>query len=538
MRAEGRQPRASAAKVAYHSKQLRKVLARANDASFLRMIWAVDALQSGREPAARSHLIGYPPQVIAEASTTAMWGIHRWELETIVVQLLLTPKQRSRGQKNLALDCSKFEAVRQTINRLHSLENTEAAHYLAGQFTIWGEMHRIAQRQFHWQRGYFNAQQIYRYAFLYAQGKCADYFRRTHGFEIADLIFVGFGVFSAYRAYPWVLRRISVPEIGLTDEIVQRALPMMSCSHEEARAGTASLVAQAQAEHGSTIPTALLPSILRSRPLLYFDDPERLIAPIPEMILLRTTAGLYYDLIAGGQDVINDANDRFEQYCIDLINAMMQRFEASRAYTYGTKGAQFASPDVLVREQGKLAIVAECKATRLTYRAQFAEDPFEGARKQYTQIAKGVFQLWRFFSHIRRGVVEVELAAGCYAVVFTLDTFLQMARDPRDRVLAEANKLADEDGNIALEDRKHVAVCPVYDLEAILSRATEDSLLASLKASGDPEYEGWMPREVHRHSQASAELSKPKPFPFEIRDVLPWWKAFENAINDVDEGSV
>ena len=129
--------------------------------------------------------------------------------------------------------------------------------------------------------------------------------------------------------------------------------------------------------------------------------------------------------------------------------------------------------DVLVRDQGRLVIVAECKATKLTYLAQFAEDPFEAAKKQYTQLAKGVFQLWRFFSHLRRGLVQEDLGGDCHAVVFTLDAFMQMAREPENKVLAEANALADKDDNIAPEDRKRVSICPIYDLEFILSRATE-----------------------------------------------------------------
>jgi hypothetical protein len=59
----------------------------------------------------------------------------------------------------------------------------------------------------------------------------------------------------------------------------------------------------------------------------------------------------------------------------------MERFEVRGAYRYGPKGAQFDSPDVLIKDQGKLVIVAECKATKLTYLAQFAEDPFEPATR-------------------------------------------------------------------------------------------------------------------------------------------------------------
>lgn len=515
--------RASEAKVAYHLKQLLKMFARANDAAFLQMVWAVDALQSGREAAAKAYLSTYPAAAAAESSIASPFGIHRWELETLLVQLFLVPKELPREQGNLVLDCSKFEAILHTINRLRALENVESARYLSGDFTIWAEMHRIVQRQFHWQRGYFNTPQVYRYAYLYGQGKCAEYFKQAYGFEITDLIFTGFGFFSAYLASPWVLQKTSIPEIGLTDEVVQRAFPMMSCSRDEARAATAALVAQAQNDHGSPIPTALLPSILRKTPLIYVDDPDQLISPIPETILLRVTAGLYHDLFPGGQDIINDANARFEKYCSDLIDATMERFEVSGAYRYGPKGAKVDSPDVLIKDQGKLAVIAECKATKLTYLAQFAENPFEASNKQYAQLAKGIFQLWRYFSHVRRGLTQVELAVDCYAIVFTLDAFFQTARDPQNKVFAEANALADEDGNISAEDRKHVVICPIHDLESILSTATEDTLLDTLKASQQEKYHGWMLREVHRDAGAAKESAEPKPFPFDLTNVLPWW---------------
>lgn len=185
-------------------------------------------------------------------------------------------------------------------------------------------------------------------------------------------------------------------------------------------------------------------------------------------------------------------------------------------------------------DQDKLVIVAECKATKLTYLAQFAEDPFDAARKQYTQLAKGVFQLWRFFSHVRRGVLEQELAADCQSVVITLDPFMQISRDQENKVFAEANAFADEDGNIVLEDRKHVAICPIDDLESVLLRGTEDSLIASLKASNEDKYHGWMLSNVHDDTGAAKEFGKPKKYPFDLESVLPWWNRFEAEDDDED----
>lgn len=215
-------PRASAAKVAYHQKQLTKMLARADDLAFLQMIWAVDALQSDREGAARPYLSVYPAEAALQSSLQSSFGIHRWELETLVVQLFLAPKDAHLAANNLSLDCSQFEAARQAVNRLRALENIKSSRYLVGDFNIWGEMHRIAQRQFHWQRGYFNMPQVYRYAYFYARGRCAEYFQQVYGFEITNLILVGFGLFTAYLGAPWQRRQQNfAPEIGLTEDVVR-----------------------------------------------------------------------------------------------------------------------------------------------------------------------------------------------------------------------------------------------------------------------------------------------------------------------------
>src|SRR4029077_12975451 len=105
---------------------------------------------------------------------------------------------------------------------------------------------------------------------------------------------------------------------------------------------------------------------------------------------------------------------------------------------------------------------------------------------------------------------------------------------PQNKVLAEANALADEDGNIVPEDRKPVVICPIYDLEFILSRATEDSFLASLKASNEAKYQDWMLREVHRDTGAAKEYGEPKLYPFDLENVLPWWRRFDELSEEKD----
>jgi len=532
------QMRVSQAKLDYHIKQLRKYFARADDRAFLQLIWAVDALQSDREAAAKKLMPSYPKEAAVKSSLHSPYGIHRWELETLLIQLLLTPKEEKRAEGNFVLDCSKFDAIRDTINRLRSLENVESGRYLGDRLNIFGEMHRIAQRQFHWQHGYLNLPHFYRYRYIYGQGKCAEFFKDTYGVSINDFTYAGFAMYVAAVRTPWLRQDFALAGLGITPEIVQKVLALMTLSLEQAQAEERLLTDEVNRLHGTPIPTAFMPSILRRHPLISLTaDMAMSMPPIAELILMRIRSGLYYDIIPGKQPLLNEANDRFEQYCHDLIDELTV-FISSRSHRYGPKGAQFDSPDVLVTEDDKVVIVIECKATRLTYLAQFAEDPFEAEKKQYMQLARGAFQLWRYFSHIRRGTTKDALADDAYPMVVTLDSFFMMSPQLSASILDEANRLADEEGGLTPEDRRYIIYCPIQALEEVLQRCNRDTLLAALKAAAEEKYKGWMFPEVFRAITKDMDLGPPQKFPFDLDPVLPWWENIRKIENKVEQDAL
>src|SRR5947207_3772945 len=183
------------------------------------------------------------------------------------------------------LDCTKFESIRETINRVRKLEDVESAVYLKVH-DVFAEMHRIAQRQFHWQHGYYNLPQLYRYSYIYGQGKCGEYFERTYGIPITDLTFVGFALFAAHQRTPWLQQPLGIPELELSADLVKRAMPLLALSTENARARTVAFNAQMAEKNGGTFPTAYLPNVLRQFPLISTDeDLTRFVAPIPEILL-------------------------------------------------------------------------------------------------------------------------------------------------------------------------------------------------------------------------------------------------------------
>jgi hypothetical protein len=170
----------------------------------------------------------------------------------------------------------------------------------------------------------------------------------------------------------------------------------------------------------------------------------------------------------------------------------MERFEVRRAYRYEPKkGSSIDTPDILVADSDRLALAIECKATKLNYLAQFAEDPFEAEKKQYLQLANGALQLWRLFSHARRGLLTEKVDADTAAMVVTLDSFYTINFQLKEKIISEANALADKEEDIIADDRRTIIFCPIEQLEPIVSRTNEDGFLALLKTSREQKYAGW-----------------------------------------------
>lgn len=430
-------------------------------------------MQSNRSDSA-SRYLSFPPEA-ADTRPDSKLAIHKWEIETLSNLLLTTPKQKESSGRNRILNCSRFEAVTAVINLLRNLEDAEAGVVLE-QSKIFRELHRIGQRQFGWQRGYFNTSRLYRYAFIYGQGECSSHFQTSFGISYNEFSLIGFALHAAFRETPSVRRAASLGSLGISQKTVDAILSLISTPIENARDQAPALLDNTARAYGGLLPVAYYPSFLRRHPIVTFDNGSRLRAPLPELIMLRTTSGVYYDLISGPSHLRNDASERFEKYCVACLSATKPSFEVCRREKYAWKGQTVETPDILVRVGGKVKIALECKATKLTFDAQFSKEPISDAKIGYEEIAKGVFQLWRYLSHARRGIAaDIDYSSDLFGVVLTLDTWLVASRELQQDVFAIANKKADKDREIVDSDRIKVAFCAIEDFEQLLLRSTPES---------------------------------------------------------------
>lgn len=499
--------------------ELTGMLARVDDSAFLQLAWAVNILQSDFGIKVNPYL--HYPTKAATADMSSELAVHKWDIETLVTLLLSTSKYRYRaGEMRQTMATNRFNTMAVLVNTLRDTENHQAGAQV-GNGNILQEMSRIGYRQFEWQRGFATTERLYRYLYVYGQGACADYFGAQFGLPLVDFIKVGFYLFTQLHHAPWSVP-VPIEKIGIDVALIERALPLFSRDLADVRTETNKLIAGLGGRAAGRV--SYLPSALRRFPIIRDPKTAQYMAPLPQLIMFRMTGGLYYDIAGGPQKLMTEANERFETYVRNLVMAYLPRFQALPSQSYGTKKFPLSSPDVLLLDGDQITVVMECKATKLTYDAQFADDPMEAARNAYAQITKGIAQLWRFFSQVRRGVyVGPPVAAQAHAVLLCMDAWMQMSHDKQKGVIAAARELVQQEPDVTDEDKRPVVFCSMQDLADVLITSNEDQFLSSLGSAVLPEYQGWDFREVRRHSAGPEDE---KAFPFDVAELAPWWNYF------------
>lgn len=478
-------------------------------------IAAISILQSGNS-APRELFVDYPAQGIG-SETGSEYNLPLWTLETLTNEMLSSPKQ-SPPRKYLRPDL--YANYRALASLVMKLENAEDGIFLA-KHDVFTEMHRIGQRQFPWQRGWLNGPNLYRALAIYGSGEAASYFEQEAGLTISQFVLIGMWLGGALSSTDKVNRDTDLSTVGVSPDQLKAALTRLVISHERARS-------QARRMRERKMPTAYKPSILRDYPIIAFGSQgERLRAPLPDLIGCRITSGLYLDVVGGGPKVWKHIGDAFETYCVEYLRVMLSTFDVTGEIDYGPKRARLRSPDVLVSRDERILLVAECKAKRMTLEARFADNPVAEAALGYEEIAKGIFQIWRFFAHARRGLVGGAIVhPDCIGVVLTVDPWLAMARNQEREVYEVAHKLADETGEIEEQDRRHIAVCLIDDVEHALQRGTPDSFLSACKELTSGDKRGWIVSVAHVADQLG---NRAYPFSDRISELLPWWSDLERT---------
>ncbi|UNU44494.1 hypothetical protein EAO27_18600 [Sphingopyxis sp. YF1] len=502
-------------------KAFRAQLSLADDEKVLRAVWSVNAIQSG-DANVDGALLWDVPKDLEPGKMFSKRSIYPWELDTLANELLTIPKHDFYRTFN----CRSWRSLADIVNLLRNIENAEygARRHVTSMYV---EMGRIAARQFDWQRGFFNVPDLYRSAFIYGQGACAQHLADTYGLNINDLTFTGYALMAMYVDAPECAPMGDLSELahfGLPIASFQKVLSRISLPIDDIRA-KASRLRQPEQQ------TAYRPSILRRYPCVVFGRKRnRMIAPIPDLIAYRLTAGLFFDIVGGTGSVRNDCGKHFEAYSLSLLSKMLPeaRFEPEWRYKVG-RNHRDTSDIILFDGLGNVLLAIECKARWMGAEVRFGEKP--NVEKDYDEIISGVYQAWRFFSDCRRGLTGRSASPKAIGLVLALDEWFAARSAALDRVIAEAHARADANGDILAEDRRPIAFCSIHELETVLKTATEESLLGALDdLASKPK--GWIFSSLHSDFDAPKTSCKPYPFHADLFEMLPWYQRISMAAED------
>lgn len=495
-------------------KQINELLAHADDATFLQMIWAIDLVQSGHAATAAKVLRDIPAEAEG-AKIGHKYFVQPWVLEDIVNELLEVAKSTPLRGRSLMLAMNSYGGFAHIYNLMLQLQNAESGLRIASGFDVLQSMPRVGHRQFPWQRGHLNGPLFYRSAFLYGQGRCAEWFSATHGLSPSDLLLFGMAAWSHYDTRPFIESDdFVIAEIELTKDKVEAALRLVAKPLADVRED-----ARALRRRPGTVEAK--GSVLRKSPMIGV-GPEgtMFMAPLRELIIERTTTGLYLDLVQGPDAVRSEVGRNFERYCFELLFHAFDG-QANEEFSYGPKGKQIATPDVLVGPANAVAAIVECKATRMSFDVRFSDDWHAATDRGYAELGKGVGQIWRFRSHMRRGCVEQRPAENVIGVILTLDPWMRMTHGQDEVVLQIAhNWCADTDPDILDEDKCPIAFVHVEEVEQIAQRRDAAGILETLRQATSKV--GWGINELGA-TQELPLVERPYPFADRLGDLLPWW---------------
>lgn len=363
-------------------KRLNEALGRVDAAGpFFRMIWAIDRIGGG-DHKALSRFPRQKPELVEWALKPH--HIHKWTLESLVNAYLRSKPLRRRDNRAFrTLDTQNLGSPIHLMKLMHELENADDGIVLQ-RLNVIGEIHRLAQRQFHWQRGKVNKAAFFKAAYLYTFPEAADYFETKFGVSIHDFCFSGFALYAMLREHPAVLITPKFKDVPITVDALAKCLAIFGQSEDSIRR-EAALLPQV------TTHAAYQASVLRKWPCISFQREGVMYGPIPDLAIERCTNGLYYDLVDNDGRLRDLIGKRFESYCSLLLRSLLSDLNVAGEFKYGRKN--FDSPDIFLTRGDETVAIVECKAKKASIAVKMGEEPDLLESAALDELAKGAFQI-------------------------------------------------------------------------------------------------------------------------------------------------
>jgi hypothetical protein len=355
------------------------------------------------------------------AKTRLEKHIFEWEFDTLSRELLVSAVYPDLPHPRDTL--RRWDCLAGAVNKLKTLEDSLFGFYPPG--SVFREIHRIAHRQFPWQRRP-NGVSLARYFKIFSQPVLHDILERTVGLSACELyrfglVLTGHFLSAFALEYP--------PRIEIRD---------LSCSKLDvllARIAqpTATLRRLAHERHVVDSNYAYLFNPLREYPLArqFINGREYLLAPIPTFLFHRFTDGVYYE-INRETDFAGAFGKAFQAYVGEVI----------RRAAAGTALAVYSEAEYWVGKNRKdtadwtitddtAALFVECKTKRLRRQAKTEIDSPEALESELPVLVLSLMQIYKTVRDYQLGHypnTPGQQSLKIFPIVVTLEECLHLGR--------------------------------------------------------------------------------------------------------------
>lgn len=407
-------------------------------------------------------------------------GLHEWTLELLARELILNaPDAGPRAM-------TTWNEFAELGNLVRDIENNIWGRAPDGPALIEYEMVRIAHRQFPWQVRP-STRLIASYFKLYSNPRLAELMQAAFGMTAVEYFQIAMGLSGHFVDRPLLRTPVGNTVNAVSQATLDRLVGRMSLDLGSLR----DRIRQMQAYN---INWAYLFDPMRTWPLIDLGS-NRLLCPMPTLLLWRMTEGIYFDLVQHRQLFDQNFGLAFQDLVGEVVVAANPdgRVRLLPEERYGTKKRPRDSADWIIQDD-TASVFIECKASRLKAQAKVDLHDTATIDGEVDRLAGFVTQLYATMSDALGGAYAQWKPNGLpvYPLVVTLDEWLPSGRSLIHRLEDKVREGLQQRGlPVDLPETHPFTLCSLYEFEAAARAFGFAGVDAVMGEKTTGEHQGW-----------------------------------------------
>lgn len=423
--------------------------------------------------------------------------LYPWDLDVLAREVILNGDPHGRRS------FQDWNTVATAGNFIRSMDDGITARR-GPDYDIFRVMHRIIHFQFPWQRPPSSSSMM-RYLKIYEGTALEDIVVARFGLRMRQLFYMSLATAGHFLGRAGFNITTDFSELGIDRERGVAFLLHITGNLADLRATTAERQSYDEAWMYAWNP-------LYETPLVAFDPahPDRVICPLPSLLLRRVSDGLFYDIKedAGFQNAYGNAFQTYVGFVLETLCPVPFVVVPEQPYRVG-KNLKHGVDWIL--QDDTATVFIECKTKRLRHDAKFGADE-EQLTNDLDAMARAVTQLYKNILDAQAGRTPWEpTCRPVFPLVVTLEDwwlFTPSIHRRLRRLIGE--RFEAEQLDIELLTDMPFTIASIDEVELALTVVAEEGILPFFTLKTSDEHREWAvsPFTSHQYPERPAEARR------------------------------